>query len=277
MSNAKEVHAEPPRARASKLRVSVQIDIDLQAEPALESLAAMLQRKADAVLSETASLPAKEKGDLWVRAKVGKRVDVDGNLGFDLSFLGSHGGRKVRWPQLGRRCTLCTDGEFAEVFRDALFALIRQGIPEVPEPLLALNLITPTQAQPPSNDSPPEPPLRARVLGPIRSRPPASLRPRWWGWMGAGMAGAGAATAVVALVTMPSNVPVSGDPTRMYPRYADGRTKLGLALGSTMLVSGLTLWVVDRLRIQRCKQGKGSCASSRSRAWQGPSGAWLRW
>lgn len=229
-------------------RVTVELDLADMPATSVQTLQVRLSHRTQAVLSEARFMPATQPEDLWVQAKIRQRVDEDGNQGFDLEFIGSQGGQERRWPEMSRRCTLCTDGEFVETYGEALTLLARFGIAQAIKTKTKSKSKSKLQAPLAASTS-----LRAKPKAVISPPAPDRLPPRkpaqplrWWGWMGAGLAAAGGTSIVASLVTMPRDVPVAGDPTRIHPLRFDRSTTVGVVVGGSFLVAGVSMWLADR-------------------------------
>lgn len=238
-----------------------------------ETLRAMMIQRAESIRARVKRMAANDAQDFWVQAKVARRADEEGNLGFDLRLVGRYRGQSLRWPELGRRCTFCTNGEFVDMFAEAFSALMDRPMPELPEetpagsvPLSGASEIEPATLAssssarasatkpltlPPANRLPQGVVTDRRHPTPSRVRRAPSLR--WWGWMGLGLSAAGSSSIVASLATMPRNVPLPTNPAKMYPARPDTATKIGLAVGGTCLLAGVSLWVVDL--VTRTREG----------------------
>lgn len=240
-------------AQDTKPRASLKLEFAGLDDAAQSTLQTQLRQKAQAILLRARVRPAKQARDLWIRAKIEKREDEDGNLGFNVNFLGIQGERHLRWPELGRRCTYCTQGELVDTFSQAFGALVRRGLPAAnQDPVQASKAIF--AAKPPARESSNH--VVRRLVSPKQAMPPIDASPlprqappptRWWGWMGLGVAGAGVATMAVSLIAMPRNVPMAQDPTKMFPARPDRGTKMGLGVGAVCVSSGVALWLVERM------------------------------
>lgn len=264
-------------------RATLQVEFEGVSEVTQSTLQPRLEHQKKRVFAQARLEPAKQSQDLWIRAMVSKRVDEDGNLGFDLVFLGERSGKELRWPELERRCTLCTHGEFVEVFGRALSALVKYGMldratqRERPEPKLVSPVTkSAKQYKLASAERTPAisgkaPPLEARSFAPVPVDPSPSDRSplRWWGWTGVGFCVAGSATVIASLAAMPRNVPLPDDPTQMYPAHFDRGTRVGVILGGSSLLIGMSLWVVDKLsRKPRAKSSRRSLTSASPLVWE---------
>lgn len=228
------------------------------------TLRTMMERRAQAIVARAQRRPATDAQDFWVQAKVAKRPDEDGNIGFDLRLVGRYQGRSFRWPELGRRCTFCTDGEFVELFAEAFSALMDRPIPEPTAPPPQVSQPTKAPVEPVALKSTEPDPPKIVVHTPtmaqhvVKQPPTAKSGPfRWWGWMGLGLSVAGTSSIVASLATMPRNVPVADNPAQMYPARPDAATKIGLAVGGTCLLAGVTLWVTDLVSGAQKKKPRG--------------------
>lgn len=259
------VHAFPEQAiHASPARVGFAVQFTGVSDMDKETLRSMMVQRAEAIVARVKRMAANDAQDFWVQAKVARRADEEGNLGFDLLLEGRYQGRSLRWPELGRRCTFCTNGEFVEMFAEAFSSLMDRPMPETQSEIAAkadqvnlsakgqpAALVSDTSLQERSQQPWRVPPTNALPTHHVTDSPRRSpqskqtSRLRWWGWMGLGFSVAGTSSIVASLATMPRNVPVSGNPAMMYPVRPDTSTKIGLAVGGSCLVLGVGLWVID--------------------------------
>lgn len=250
---------------ASPARVGFAVQFTGVSDMDRETLRSMMVQRAEAIVARAKRMAANDAQDFWVQAKVARRADEEGNLGFDLRLVGRYQGRSLRWPELGRRCTFCTNGEFVDMFAEAFSSLMDRPMPETQSEIAARDDQAKghAKAQPAALNAeaslqdrsqrpllvPPENPLpshRAKKDTPRRSpRSGKVSRLRWWGWMGLGLSAAGTSSIIASLATMPRNVPVPENPAMMYPFRPDRSTKIGLAVGGSCLVLGVGLWVID--------------------------------
>lgn len=276
-----EKHGAGPPASKAPDRVGFAIQFTGVPKLDEDTLRVMMVRRAESIRARVKRIAATDAQDFWVQAKVEKRPDEDGNIGFDLRLVGRFQGRSLRWPELGRRCTFCTDGEFVEMFAEAFAALMARPMPQVHHDGRATHSSAAAKSQPlaqkASSQSQGAKPLALssdkmwpenivkddRQSTAAMAQKPRSLR--WWGWMGLGLSTAGASSIVASLVTMPRNVPMPGNPAQMYPFRPDAATKIGLAVGGSCLVAGVALWVTDL--VMRARKGRARAPSMARRAW----------
>lgn len=248
------------------------------------TLRVTMLRRAASIRARAKRMPATDAQDFWVQAKVAKGPDEDGNIGFDLRLVGRFQGRSLRWPELGRRCTFCTDGEFVEMFAEAFKALMERPMPGADRDRTSEKSAAALK-QGADSESAQKASLRSKsskslglsgkhawpenLARDARRKRRASLRStrlRWWGWMGLGLSAAGGASIVASLATMPRNVPLPENPAQMYPMRPDTATKIGLAVGGTCLVAGIGLWVSDL--VTRGREGSAQARRSLPTVWR---------